>query len=77
VFRHHIVYEQHVRNQGGDPWDQRNSLDVGAHCPCHELHHSAASRISARLLPERFWAFADELLGRDRAKAYVRRYYAP
>lgn len=76
LLRHHVVYEQHVRNMGGDPWDLRNAMDVGAHCDCHELHHGGSARISAERLPEDAVRFAVRLMGRDRARAYIGRYYS-
>jgi hypothetical protein len=76
IFRHHVVLEQHVRLEGGDPWDLRNSLDVGARCACHPNHHGI-HRISRRLIPKAALEFAAELLGRRRASDYMRRYYAP
>jgi hypothetical protein len=75
VLRHHIVYEQHVRREGGDPWDLANALDVGARCLCHAKHHSGAERISLQLIPEVAMAFAVDLMGEDRAVDYFRRYY--
>lgn len=75
VLRHHLVYEQHVRRLGGDPWDLRNSLDVGALCACHLNHHSAVQRIPFARVPAAGREFADELLGPARAADYWQRYY--
>jgi hypothetical protein len=75
ILRHHVVYEQHVRRAGGDPWDLRNSMDVGALCTCHLNHHSATRRILRRRLPSDALGFADELLGPERAADYIKRYY--
>jgi len=75
ILRHHLVYEQHVRRAGGDPWDLRNALDVGALCACHQRHHTAARRIPLRLIPAKAHTFATELLGPARAELYWSRYY--
>lgn len=79
LLRHHVVYEQHVRREGGDPWDLRNALDVGRYCDCHDAHHrSGPGRrpIPLAKVPEEAIAFAVDLLGEDRAVDYFRRYYA-
>ena len=79
LLRHHVVYEQHVRNEGGDPWDLRNALDVGRYCDCHDKHHrSGPGRvpIPLRKIPTEAYAFARELLGEDRADDYFGRYYS-
>ena len=78
VFRHHVVLEQHVRTEHGDPWNRANSLDIGAWCEagCHELHHSAAKRIPRSKIPPAAIDFAVELLGEARTSAYLARYYA-
>lgn len=80
VIRHHVVYEQHVRREHGDPWDLRNSLDVGVPllCDCHAKHHrSGPGRVPIPwdFIPFAAIAFAEELLGRERADAYFERYY--
>lgn len=71
--RHHVVYEQHVRAEGGDVWDLANSILL--HPRCHSQHHSAARRIPLAQVPDSALAFAVDLLGEDAAALYfVRRY---
>lgn len=80
---HHIVYGQHVKALGGDVWDFRNALAVGAplgRCRCHDNHHHPGvngGRIPRSLLPEVAVQFAVDLMGEDRANAYLARYYGP
>jgi hypothetical protein len=71
--QHHVVYEQHVRKHGGDPFDPRDGLTV-----CldeHNRHHdgSAWKIPVARLRPDNL-QFALELLG-DYAADYLARHY--
>lgn len=77
VRRHHVVYEQHVRREGGDPWDTRNALWVGLDvtCDCHERQHNASMRIPLEVLPEAALAFGVDLFGEARAAEYIARYY--
>jgi len=73
VNRHHVMYEQHVRREGGDRWDSRNAMDLcGA---CHTSHHRRGNVLPTRSLPTAAVAFAQELLGIERAADYFRRYY--
>jgi len=76
--RHHVVREQDVRREGGDPWDQRNAMLVGRWCPCHERHHwpSGNGKLPLARVPEEAVAFAVRLLGEDRARTYLARHYA-
>jgi hypothetical protein len=73
--RHHVVTERHVRLAGGDPYDLRNSLELGRYCLCHRDHTSAARRLKVSVLTSEHLAFMVELLGEDRACAYVVRMY--
>lgn len=73
--RHHVVYEQHVRREGGNPWDMANAMLLGAWCTCHADHHSGKARIATSLIPETALDFAIGLLGTDRAALYIARYY--
>jgi hypothetical protein len=75
VVFHHIITEQHVRREGGDPWDFRNALPLGVYCRCHGRHHNAHVRISMRVIPDAALVFARELMGEDRAIDYWCRYY--
>lgn len=76
LLRHHVVTEQHVRREGGDPWALANSLGLGYRCGCHRLHHAAIERIPASKLTPASIEFAIELLGAAAADAYFDRYYA-
>lgn len=78
VRRHHVIREQHVRAEGGDIYDTRNSMWVGVEgltCDCHEKHHNASRRIPARLIPAQALSFAIALMGVDQAHAYFEREY--
>lgn len=75
LLRHHVVTEAHVRLAGGDPWDLRNALAVGAHCRCHSRHHQAAARIARATLPSQAVQFAVDLLGEAGAELYLSRFY--
>ena len=70
---HHVIYEQHVRREHGDPWDPANGMYV---CDiCHRHHHDAFARIPAGKIPAEANAFAVGLLGFDAAALYFARYY--
>ena len=46
---HHVIYEQHVRLERGDPWDPANGMYV---CDiCHRHHHDAFARIPRGKIP--------------------------
>lgn len=75
LVRHHVVYEQHVRAAGGDPWDQANAMLLGTGCTCHADHHSGKARLPVWAIPQTAMDFAIELLGTDRAALYIARYY--
>lgn len=79
VTRHHVVYQQHVRNYKGDEWDPANSMLVGAkfgRCTCHARHHAGGEgRIPMSKVPESARQFAINLLGAAAAHYYFRRYY--
>lgn len=79
LVRHHCVLEQHIRAIGGDPWDLRNGLLLGAgySCRCHRDHHAACRRLPASKLPPEAIEFAIELLGAEQADAYIETYYSP
>lgn len=72
--QHHVVYEQHVRKRGGNPWDPRDSFTA---CFDHHNrhHHNADARIHVRDLTDENLRFARELLG-EAAVDYFIRYYA-
>lgn len=76
LIRHHVVLEQHVRAEFGNPYDLRNALPLGAYCRCHRLHHQAAARIPRSAIPPAAVEFAVELLGPERAELYLARYYS-
>ena len=75
IIRHHVVLEQHIRAAGGDPWDLRNSMDIGEFCRCHANHHSAVERIAFAKIPDEAVAFAIDLYGEAKADWYLERYY--
>lgn len=77
MIRHHVVKQQHVHAEGGDEWDLRNAMDLGATCVCHEMHHKSSvsdMRILLTKIPDEAVEFAFELLGRG-AHFYLRRHY--
>jgi hypothetical protein len=72
--RHHVVLEQHVRAEGGDPWDPRNRMLLCL--PCHEAHTAAVWRVRFDRLRDETLDFAAELFGSaGRAALYFARYY--
>ena len=73
--RHHVVREQDVRREHGQPWDLRNSVMLGRWCPCHRDHHTGAHRLPASLLTVPNLEFMVELLGEHGAADYVVRHY--
>ena len=72
---HHVVYEQIVRREGGDPWSPANRMDLCA--SCHMAHHAAARKIPLSKVSDAALAFAVGLLGEHRAADFFRRRYAP
>ena len=71
---HHVVYEQHVRSEGGDVFDPRNALRLCV--SCHSSHHRRGRRVvPLAALRDENYEFAFELLGRA-AEIYLRRRYA-
>lgn len=81
VIGHHIVTRRHVEREGGDVWDPRNRMWVGApyaqggRCHCHANHHNAHRRIPLAFVRDEAIDFAVDLLGYDRAALYFARYY--
>jgi hypothetical protein len=70
---HHVVFEQHVRAEGGDVHDPRNALSLHPN-PCHYgTAHTGKLKLSC--LRDENYAFAAELLG-SAAHNYLRRRYA-
>lgn len=74
VQRHHVVYRQHIAQDGGDARDPRNLVPVAHNC--HGGHHSGARRFRLSRLPDSVFEYAAELMGADRAALYLGRYYA-
>lgn len=78
---HHIVTRREVERRGGDVWDVRNCMWLGApyaqggRCHCHANHHAAHRRIPLALVSDDAVDFAVALLGYDRAVLYFARYY--
>lgn len=77
VHDHHVVFEQHVRNAGGDISDPRNAWKV---CwDCHGWQHKGQKdgkswRIKTTWLRDENIEFAFEVLGLA-AEYYFERYY--
>lgn len=71
---HHVVLEQHVRREHGDPWDPRNALTI---CRIHHDRHHGAERwkIPTLCLRDENISFAAELLGTERAAHYLQQRY--
>lgn len=74
TLRHHVVKEQTVRREGGDPWDLRNGMWVGVDCDCHRHHTDAFRRIPLVNVPLEALEFAFELLGSWAADYLLREY---
>ena len=71
--QHHVVYEQHIRRAGGDPWDPRDSMTLCV--SCHTSHHKALRlTLPLALVPDAAIAFAGDLMG-PAAYDYLRRRY--
>lgn len=70
---HHVVYEQHVKREGGDRWDPRNALRLCV--SCHSSHHRRGRVVPLVALRDENYEFAAELLG-SAAYDYLRRRYA-
>lgn len=70
---HHVVYEQHVKREGGDRWDPRNALRLCV--SCHSSHHRRGRVLPLRALRDVNFEFAFELLG-PAAYDYLTRRYA-
>jgi 5-methylcytosine-specific restriction endonuclease McrA len=78
LVRHHVVYEQHVRAERGDPWELSNAMLLGVFCDCHRKHHEsgpARRPLPLAKVPDAALVFAVDLMGEDRAAEYFRRYY--
>lgn len=71
---HHVVYDQHVRSQGGNRWDPADSLTlcIGCHCRHHANPNWALPRTYLR---DENYEFAFELMG-PAAYDYLRRRYS-
>lgn len=76
--RHHVVREQDVRREGGDPWDLDNQMLLGFWCRCHADHHAPNGRrkLPLRLVPAAAREFAGKLMGATRAADYLNKHYA-
>ena len=70
--QHHVVYEQHVQNAGGDRWHPDNALALCV--SCHMSHHQRGRPLPLSALRDENYAFAYELMG-PAAYDYLRRYY--
>lgn len=78
LLRHHVLTEQRVRLAGGDPWDLRNAMLVGAPgvCDCHGAHHrGGGGRIAFSKVPVAAVEFAAETIGAGPATIYFTRRY--
>jgi hypothetical protein len=74
---HHVVYEQHVRANGGDPYDPDNSLTLCVRC--HASHHKSSvnrEHLPLAVLRDENFDYAARLYGTLAAFDYLRRRYA-
>lgn len=71
---HHVVYEQHVKNEGGDIFDPWNCLRLCRRC--HERHHDRNPALPLTILRQNNIDFAAVLLGAARAYEYLTRRYS-
>jgi hypothetical protein len=55
---HHVIYQQHLRQLGADPSDERDMVPVCL--TCHARHHLAQQRLRLATLPDQVYAFALE-----------------
>lgn len=81
LLRHHIFTLQAVKREKKGPefeYDPRNAMEVGMWCPtrCHANHHAGSHRILTSLVSDEALEFGAELMGPQRAAAYIRRYYS-
>ena len=81
--RHHLVREQHIRAEGGDPWDPAVGLWIGVDwtCHCHTRHHHPAAHGDSRIPRDKVtlaaFEFATRLFGSEaKARDYFDREYA-
>jgi hypothetical protein len=70
---HHVLYQQHAKAEGANPHDPRNAMLVCGHC--HFQHHKGVWRIPESAIPVPALEFLIEVLGVDRARDYLARYY--
>lgn len=71
--RHHVVYQQHVRQHNGDLDDPRNLIPVAWRC--HHEHHSRLRPYRMVMLPNEVFDFARDLMGGPAAYEYLARRY--
>jgi 5-methylcytosine-specific restriction endonuclease McrA len=72
---HHVVYEQHVKHEGGNRFDPRNGMTL---CQsCHGSHHGRSRVIPVSALSDGALEFATELFDGDAftAALYLYRRY--
>lgn len=72
LHQHHVIYRQHVRDQGGDEWNPDNALSLCARC--HGRHHRRGAVLPVAALRDENIQFAVALLG-PAAVVYLSRYY--
>ncbi|HEX7088711.1 MAG TPA: HNH endonuclease [Longimicrobiales bacterium] len=70
---HHVVYVQHLRQEGGDVTDSANALTLCA--DCHRKHHDRAHPVPLALLRDENYRFAAALYG-PKSYDYLRRRYS-
>jgi hypothetical protein len=72
--RHHVVFEQVVRREGGDPFDPRDQVTLCIQCHV-SVHKATRKPLAVWMLPDAAIEFAGELLGPG-AYDYLRRRYS-
>lgn len=73
---HHVLYEQHAKLEGANAHDARNAMHICSGCHYAHHHRTDGHIIPATDIPPAALEYLIEVLGEDRADAYLARYYA-